>query len=89
MIDLVTHKYCIFSVYGPPEVSSNQEKNNSMSANFWSELQKQIKIVRNLYNDAIIIIAGDFNARLGRVSENTIDYPPFIGTRLKEKDQFN
>ena len=84
-------KFCIFSAYGPPEESSNNENNKRMSNLFWDELQKQLKIVRQLYPEIIIIIiAGDFNARVGKGS-NEVDtsIPPLIGSKLMERSVFN
>ena len=44
-----------------------------------------------MYPSAIIIIAGDFNTRVGRFStdEDTLAHPPLVGTKLKECDEYN
>ena len=90
VIDLgVNSKFCIFSVYGPPEESSNNDKIKHMSAVFWNELQKQLKEVKTLYSDAMILIAGDFSARVGCMKEYLNDNTPLVGDKLNERKFFN
>ena len=42
-----------------------------------------------MYPDAIILIAGDFNARVGCTKENSSDQPPLVGNKLNERNIFN
>ena len=77
---------CLFAFlgcYGPTEDSDEAAKDA-----FWKDVQKAVQFVRLNFKDAIVVLLGDFNARVGSMTSDSIyDSCPEIensnGARLR------
>ena len=61
------NSYCIACVYNPPTTSQNRNEN------FFDDLIEDIIDLKHRFNDPYFIVVGDFNSRIGSLSEYTDD----------------